>query len=36
VAAAVARVGHLFRGKDSSARDELGAVITDYRRKAAS
>lgn len=36
VAAAAARVAHLFRGKGSAARDELGVVVADYRRKAAS
>lgn len=36
VAAATERVAHLFRGKSSDARDELAAVITDYRRRAAS
>lgn len=36
VAAAVERVAHLFRGTSNSARDELAAVIGDYRRKAAS
>jgi hypothetical protein len=36
VAAATARVAHLFRGKSSAARDELAATIADYRRRAAS
>ncbi len=36
MAAAVERVALLFRGKSSDARDELAAVITDYRRRAVS
>ncbi|MCK9389341.1 MAG: hypothetical protein M0Q22_13240 [Sulfuritalea sp.] len=36
VAAATARVAHLFRGNSSEARDELAATIADYRRLAAS
>ena len=36
VAAATARVAHLFRGKSGPARDELAVAITDYRRLAAS
>jgi hypothetical protein len=36
VAAAVERVARLFRGQSSDARNELAAVITDYRRRAAS
>jgi len=36
VAAATARVAHLFRGNSSAARDELAATIADYRRLAAS
>lgn len=36
VAAAEARVAHLFRGASSEARDELAAAVTDYRRRAAS
>lgn len=36
VTAAAARVGWLFRGNGSAAREELGLVIADYRRRAAS
>ncbi len=36
VAAAVERVAHLFRGKTSDARQELAAVLADYRRRQAS
>lgn len=36
VAAAAARVAHLFRGDGSAARKNLGAAITAYRRHAAS
>ncbi|MEI8163499.1 MAG: hypothetical protein WCI19_10220 [Betaproteobacteria bacterium] len=36
VAAAAARVAHLFRGESGAARDELAAVVADYRRRAAS
>ena len=36
VQAATARVAHLFRGQSGAARDELAAVIADYRRRAAS
>ena len=36
VAAADARVAHLFRGDGSAARKDLGAAITAYRRHAAS
>lgn len=36
VAAATERVAHLFRGKSNAARDELAAVIAEFRRKAAS
>jgi hypothetical protein len=36
VAAAGARVAHLFRGDGSAARKDLGVAITAYRRQAAS
>lgn len=36
IAAAAARVAHLFRGEGSAAREELATVIADYRRRAAS
>lgn len=36
VADAAARVAHLFRGKSSEVRDELGRAIADYRRRCAS
>jgi hypothetical protein len=36
VAAAAARVAQLFRGKSGAARDELAAVVGDYRKRAAS
>lgn len=36
IAAAEARVARLFRGKSNAARDELAAVVADYRRLAAS
>lgn len=36
VAAASARVAHLFRGDGSVARKNLGAATADYRRQAAS
>lgn len=36
VAAAAERVAHLFRGRSSDARNELAAVVADYRRRAAS
>ena len=36
MAAAAERVARLFRGNSSDARNELAAVITDYRRRAAS
>lgn len=36
VAAAAARVVHLFRGAGGAARDDLAAAVADYRRRAAS
>lgn len=36
IAAAAARVAHLFRGPGSVAREELAATVADYRRRAAS
>jgi hypothetical protein len=36
VAAAAARVAQLFRGPGGAARDELSAVVSDYRQRAAS
>lgn len=35
-ATAEARVAHLFRGKTSDARQQLAAVVADYRRQEAS
>ncbi len=36
VAAAAERVAHLFRGESGESRRELAAVVTDYRKRAAS
>lgn len=36
IAAAAARVAHLFRGPGSAAREELAEAVADYRRRAAS
>lgn len=36
LAAAAARVAHLFRGRSSEARDALAAAVAGYRRQAAS
>ena len=36
VAAAAARVAHLFRGNGSAAREKLGTVIAEYRRQSVS
>lgn len=36
VAAAAARVAHLFRGASGAARDDLAAAVADYRRRATS
>jgi hypothetical protein len=35
LAAAAARVAHLFRGPGSAARNELARAIAEYRRRAA-
>lgn len=36
VAQAAARVAHLFRGAGGASRDDLAAVVADYRRRVAS